>query len=75
MDASTGQYRGSLTAPRQPGATATQLVQEFPALAAAAGGIPVVAAQSVAAAKSGETEYTTGKSSAENFIFKPPVKT
>ena len=71
VDAITGQYRGTLPA-RQPGATAAQLVHDYPALAAATGFGGIAAAAQPE--KKEETEYTTGKSSAEQFIFKPPVK-
>ena len=71
MAASTGQYRGLNADARQPGATAAQLIAEYPALAAATGGIPVAAARP---AEEEKHEYTSGKSTAENYIFKPPVK-
>ena len=73
--AATGQYRGMASytqAARQPGATAAQLIQDYPALAAATGGVPVIAAKPQQPEE--PSQYTTGKSTAENYIFKPPVK-
>ena len=76
--ASTAQYGTPVAAaaPHQPGATALKLIQENPGLAAAIGGVPAGISQVTAAATSGKkqvTDYTHGKSLAENFIFKPHV--
>ena len=72
--ASVGQYgvQPAVAQPRPPGATAARLMQENPGLAAAAGcyaGAPALAAE-----PNPPGGQTSGKSVAENFIYKAVAK-